>query len=66
MTDRGELLKRLHEHSDDFDATRKLANLDAAAEPRDSRASERLIRDGSSCMSRIRGWRPTRTNPKAG
>ena len=64
MTDRGELLERLHRHPDDFDATRELAELDAAGEPRESRASERLIREGSSCMSRIRGWRPTRTHPK--
>jgi hypothetical protein len=68
MSERAELLERLHRHPDDFGATAALRLLDADPSQtgaRDDRASDRLVRDGVSSFDRMRlRWRArTRSSP---
>jgi hypothetical protein len=57
MSDRAELLRRLHRSPDDFDATRQLQalNADPAREgPRDDGQSDALVRSGLGGIARLR------------
>jgi hypothetical protein len=59
MSDRAQLLQRLHRHPDDFAATAELRRLDT--DPgrdgaRDDHASERLVHNGLSNIARMRAW----------
>ena len=67
MSDRAELLRRLHAHPDDFDATRELRALDADPArtwPRDDRQSDALVRSGLTGIGRLRAkWAMRRKRP---
>jgi hypothetical protein len=68
MSDRADLLRRLHRHPDDFAATAELRLLDADPElsgPRDDRASASLVREGLSAFDRLRGRRSDRAAARA-
>jgi hypothetical protein len=57
MSDRAELLARLHRHPDDFEATRELRELDAdpaRIAVRDDRRSDALVRAGLTGIQRLR------------
>jgi hypothetical protein len=63
MSDRAELLRRLHRHPDDFDATRELRALDAdpaRTEARDDQQSDALVRSGLTGIARLRAKWSTR------
>ena len=69
MSERAELLERLHRHPDDFAATAALRLLDAdpsRTRARDDGASERLVRDGVSSFDRLRLWRSDRGRSSRG
>jgi hypothetical protein len=69
MSERAELLERLHRHPDDFAATAALRLLDTdpnQTRARDDRASERLVRDGVSSFDRLRLWRSDRARASRG
>jgi hypothetical protein len=64
MSSREELSMRLHQHPDDFDATKNLAEFNAdpaASSPREDSASDRLQLEGLSWVSRRFAWRSTRS-----
>ena len=69
MSERAELLRRLHRHPDDFAATAALRLLDAdpsLTHARDDGASERLVREGVSAFDRLRLWRSDRARSSRG
>jgi len=64
---RAELLQRLHQHPNDFEATKELHELDAHpldSGPRDDSASEHLVRAGVSRTSRVHTWWSARADRK--